>query len=79
MGVKVTELTSLMVFKFTLASQQSCKVYLAAEGIGGEKTIKCDVNGTTFKFKAYSYGEVEVGNFTCPVGQNTITIMPSYT
>lgn len=79
-AVKVTDANASTTFKVNVDSRAKYKLFVAAEGIGGKKTVKCSVNGNTTSFNCNAYEEVEIGTFIFEnTISNTIIITPSWT
>ena len=78
-AVSMTENNSRLSFSIQLENGGKYVVYVAGDGIGGEKVVNCQVNETSTSFRLFSYGEVEVGVFFMRQGNNTLTITPNWT
>lgn len=78
-AVRMTEDAAKVTFSFDIAKRQKHKVFVAADGIGGQKEIKISINGASTVFKANAYAEVEIGSFFLNEGGNEIVISPSWT
>lgn len=78
-AVRMTEESASLTFSVDIAKRQKHKIFVAAEGIGGQKDIKCKINGAATVFKANGYAEVEIGTFILNEGSNEIVISPSWT
>ena len=78
-AVRMTEENARLNFSFNVENGGKYTVYVAGNGIGGEKVVNCQVNGTGATFRLNNYGEVEVGIFFVRQGSNTLTITPSWT
>lgn len=78
-AVRMTEASASLALTVEVPKRQKYRLVVAAEGIGGQKDIKCKVNGAVTVFKANSYAEVEVGTFILNEGSNEIVISPSWT
>lgn len=78
-AIKMTDSAGALTINAGVTEQKKYNVYVMAEGIGGEKTVNCNVNGTTATFKTKTYGEVLVGTFPLKAGSNSIRITPNWT
>lgn len=78
-AVRMTEDNARLTFSVNMDAGGKYLVYVAGDGIGGEKIVNCKVNDTGTAFRLNSYGEVEVGVFFMNQGSNTLTITPSWT
>ena len=78
-AVRMTEDNARLSMSVNLDEGGKYLVYVAGDGIGGEKVVNCRVNETGTQFRLNSYGEVEVGVFYMKQGGNTLTITPSWT
>lgn len=78
-AVKMTKDNASMTLNVTTSEKQRCKLIIKAEGIGGEKTINCSVNGVSISFKANALSEIEVGTFQFKPGNNQVKITPNWT
>ena len=78
-AVSMTEGNSRLAFSFNMESGGKYTVFVAGDGIGGEKLVNCKVNETSTAFRLNSYSEVEVGLFFMKQGNNTLTITPNWT
>ena len=77
MAVRMTEENARLSFSINLDEGGKYTVYVAGDGIGGEKVVNCKVNETSTSFRLNQYNEVEVGLFFMQKGTNTLTITPS--
>ena len=78
-AVRMTEENARLNFSLNVDNGGKYTVYVAGNGIGGEKVVNCQVNGTGTAFRLNNYSEVEVGIFFMRQGNNTLTITPSWT
>ena len=78
-AVRMTEDNSRIEFSVNVENGGKYVVYVAGDGIGGEKVVNCKVNETSTSFRLNNYKEVEVGLFFMRQGSNTLTITPSWT
>lgn len=78
LAVKLTESSASIRFTVNVEDRGKYKLWVAAEGIGGEKTVNCNVDGSTTSFKCNAYGEVQIGTFFFG-GTNVVTITPNWT
>lgn len=78
-ALKMTEGNAKVAFTFNSEKRQKYIVYVAGEGLGGEKQVSCRVNGTKGSFRLNTYAEVEVGTYIMQQGVNTIEITPDWT
>lgn len=78
-ALRLTEANARINFSFDAPERAKYSIRVAGNGIGGEKTINCTVNGSTGAFKLNEYTEVEVGSFIMNSGTNKIVISPSWT
>jgi len=78
-AVSMTESNSSIRFSVPAGSSGKYTVFVAGDGIGGEKVVNCMVNETSTSFRLSNYGEVEVGIFFMHQGDNTLTITPNWT
>lgn len=78
-AVRMTEESAKLTLSLDVAQRQKHKIFIAAEGIGGQKDIKVSINGATTIFKANNYSEIEIGTFFLNEGNNEIVISPSWT
>ena len=78
-AVSMTENYSRLTFTANIGAAGKYVVYVAGDGIGGEKVVNCKVNDTNTQFRLNNYREVEVGVFFMRQGNNTLTITPSWT
>lgn len=78
-AVRMTENNATLSFSVEMSHSGKYVVYVAGDGIGGEKVVNCKVNATGTAFRLDRYGEVEVGVFYMGQGTNTLTITPSWT
>ena len=78
-AVSMTEGNSRLTFSFNMGNGGKYIVFVAGDGIGGEKLVNCKVNETSTAFRLNSYSEVEVGLFFMKQGNNTLTITPNWT
>lgn len=78
-AVKMTDAKASLTFDVSVETSAKYKLFIAAEGIGGEKSVYCSVNGANMTFKCEAYGEVEVGTFSLKETGNTISITPFWT
>ncbi len=78
-AVRMTEENSRLSFSFNVESGGKYTVFVAGDGIGGEKVVNCKVNETSSSFRLDSYGEAEAGLFFLKQGRNTLTITPNWT
>ena len=79
MAVRMTEENARLSFSINLDEGGKYTVFVAGDGIGGEKVVNCKVNETSTSFRLNQYNEVEVGLFFMQKGTNTLTITPSWT
>lgn len=78
-AVRMTEDAARLTLSVEVSKRQKHKIFVAADGIGGQKDIRCSINGAAAIFKANVYAEVEVGTFILNEGSNEIVITPSWT
>lgn len=78
-AVKMTDAGASLTINAEIAEHQKYTIYVMSEGIGGEKTVNCSINGATTSFKTNTYKEAEIGTFFLEAGKNTIKITPSWT
>ena len=78
-AVRMTEENSRITFTVSADQPGKYTIFVAGDGIGGEKVINCKVNNTGTTFKLNQYGETEVGIFYMQQGNNTLVITPSWT
>ena len=78
-ALKLTDEKAKITFEVDIKQKSKYTLYVGGDGIGGEKTINCSVNGGTAQFKLNGYKEVEVGTFMMDKGKNTVVITPSWT
>ena len=78
-AVRMTEENASLTFAINLDEGGKYTVFVAGDGIGGEKVVNCKVNETSTSFRLNQYNEVEVGLFFMQKGANALTITPSWT
>ena len=78
-AVRMTEENAILRLTFNVDNGGKYLVFVAGEGIGGEKVVNCKVNDAGTSFRLNAYGEAEVGVFFMKAGSNTLTITPSWT
>lgn len=78
-AVRMTEDAAKLTLSFDISKRQKHKIYVAADGIGGQKDIRISINGTSTIFQANIYAEQEIGTFILNEGNNTVVISPSWT
>lgn len=78
-AVRMTEENARLTFAFDVDEGGKYVVYVAGDGIGGEKVVNCKVNETSTSFRLNNYAEAEVGIFYMRPGSNTLVITPSWT
>ncbi len=78
-AVRMTEDNSSLSFSIDMEKGGKYTVFVAGDGIGGEKVVNCKVNETSTSFRLNTYNEVEVGVFFMRQGNNSMTITPSWT
>lgn len=78
-ALKLTDVKAEISFDITITQKGKYSLFIAGDGIGGEKVVNCVVNGNTNQFKLNSYTEVEVGAFFMSEGENTVKITPNWT
>ncbi len=78
-ALKVTDAAAKITFDIDIDRKGKYSIYVAGDGIGGEKYAKCSVNGSTGEFRLDTYEEVAMGSFFLDEGKNTVVITPSWT
>lgn len=78
-ALRMTDPDARIVLSVDADVRERYAVFVAGEGIGGEKQVNCSVNGSGCQFKLNQYGEVEVGTFILNAGNNEIVVSPSWT
>lgn len=78
-ALKVTDAAAKITFDVDIDRKGKYSIYVAGDGIGGEKYAKCSVNGSTGEFRLDTYEEVAMGSFFLDEGKNTVVITPSWT
>ena len=78
-AVSMTESNARLSFSINMENGGKYIVFVAGEGVGGEKVVNCKVNETSTAFRLNNYKEVEVGVFFMRQGSNTLTITPNWT
>lgn len=78
-AVRITDEKASLTVSLNVTERKRYKVFVAGNGIGGEKYIRCSVDGNKCEFTINNYREVEVGTFILNEGANDITITPSWT
>ena len=78
-AVSMTESNSFIKCSINVEKKGKYIVFVAGDGIGGEKVVNCKVNETSTAFRLNDYKEVEVGVFFLKQGANTLTITPNWT
>lgn len=78
-ALRLIEASARIDFTIELAEGGKYRLYVAGNGIGGEKIVNCTVNGSTGNFAINEYGEVEVGTFIMKAGKNSVAITPAWT
>lgn len=78
-AVRMTEQDAKLTFTFDITTKGKYTLFVAAEGIGGEKVVNCSVNGDKCQFKPNKYGEIEIGSFALRAGSNEVVITPNWT
>ncbi len=62
-ALKLTDDAAIITFDIDIEQKGKYKLFVAGDGIGGEKYAKCSVNGSSGEFRLDAYGEVEMGTF----------------
>lgn len=78
-ALKLTEEAAKITFEIEIEQKGKYLLFIAGDGIGGEKYAKCSVNGSSGEFRLDKYAEVEMGSFFLAEGKNEIVITPSWT
>lgn len=78
-AVRMTEENARLTFTLDVPDGGKYIVFVAGNGIGGEKAVNCRVNDASTTFRLNAYGEAEVGIFYMNPGSNTLTITPNWT
>lgn len=78
-ALKLTDIAAKITFDVNMEQKGRYSIYVAGDGIGGEKYAKCSVNGSSGEFRLNTYAEVEMGTYFLDEGKNTIVITPSWT
>lgn len=78
-AVRMTEEGAKLTFTIDISAIDKYTLFVAAEGIGGEKVVNCAVGGDKCQFKTNKYGEVEIGSFLLSAGSNEVVITPNWT
>lgn len=78
-ALKLTDEAAKITFEINIEHKGKYSLFVAGDGIGGEKYAKCSVNGSSGEFRLDTYGEAEVGTFYFANGKNNVVITPSWT
>lgn len=78
-AVRLTDPEAMLTVALNVGAKSRYKVFVAGNGIGGEKYVNCSVGGNKCLFKVDAYAEVEVGSFILNEGENDIVITPNWT
>lgn len=78
-AVRMTENAAKLTFTLNIAKRQKHKIFVAAEGIGGQKEVRITINGLSTLFKANTYAEKEIGRFILNEGTNEVVVSPAWT
>ena len=78
-ALRLTEQDVRIVFSVDVEAKDKYTIYVAGDGVGGEKVVNCAVNGSKSQFRMNAYKEVEVGDFIMKAGANEVVITPNWT
>lgn len=78
-AVRMTDGEARLTLSIDMETKGKYAVYVAGEGIGGEKVVNCAVNGANFQMRMNQYKEYEVGTFIFHSGGNDVVITPNWT
>lgn len=78
-ALRLIEASAHIDFTIELPEGGKYRVYVAGNGIGGQKIVNCTVNGSTGNFALDEYTEVEIGTYIMKTGKNSVTITPAWT
>lgn len=78
-AVRMTDGEARLTLSIDMETKGKYAVYVAGEGIGGEKVVNCAVNGANFQMRMNQYKEYEVGTFIFHSGGNEVVITPNWT
>lgn len=78
-AVRMTDGEARLTLSVGVETKGKYAVYIAGEGIGGEKVVNCAVNGANFQMRMNLYKEYEVGTFIFRSGANEVVITPNWT
>lgn len=78
-ALRMTEGNARVEFEINASHRGKYKIYAGGNGIGGDKVVRCTVNGSSSTFHLNTYGEVEIGSFIMKQGANSVVISPDWT
>lgn len=78
-ALQMTDGKACAEFTFEIDEKGKYTIFVAGNGIDGEKKVNCVVNGKSSTFQLGSYGEAEVGAFALNKGTNRVVITPNWT
>lgn len=78
-ALKLTDANAKVTFDVDIEQKGKYSIFVAGDGIGGDKVVNCSVNGSSGQFHLNTYAEVEVGTFFMGEGTNTVVITPNWT
>ncbi len=78
-ALKLTDSKAKITFNVNVDKKGKYSLFVAGDGIGGEKIVNCSVNGSSAQFSLNTYKETEVGTFFLSEGKNIISITPNWT
>lgn len=78
-AVRMTDGEARLTVTIDMEKKGRYMVYVAGEGIGGEKLVNCSVNGAGYQMRMNQYREYEVGMFIFHSGANEVVIAPNWT
>lgn len=78
-ALRLTEQNAQITFAVDVETKGKYTLFIAGEGVGGEKQVNCAVNGDKCQFKLNKYGEVEIGTFMFREGANEVIVTPNWT
>lgn len=78
-ALRLTEQNAQITFAVDVENKGKYTLFIAGEGVGGEKQVNCAVNGDKCQFKLNKYGEVEIGTFMFREGANEVIVTPNWT
>lgn len=78
-AMRLTESAASITFNIPVVNKAKYKLFVAGNGVGGDKVVNCTIDGATSTFHLNNYAEVEAGTFFLKEGTNSIIISPNWT